>query len=286
MMPINEQMTAIQRSVQEVAIMGVDSIWVVVKGEIGPLLKEMVGEVIVDPMSLTRLADFKRHGYRMKSEANLVGSLKMIPIYFIPLHWTERGSDSNKEFVLWSIIYGAYVARNMSRKITSWSKITRFYVSSPFSTYSVSDLLQSKKEENWERVRKKMRHPKRLFYLRHGEDSFLTGKLLGFTFGESQYTDLYRIIHQSPTLDDAAAAIRDSYDDALSWKVGSFHDIDSWDGYLNYMSFLKENKENHSLIHQHHDFSGLRVGRMNWGRGAQELDRALIERFFEERETE
>lgn len=121
LMPINKNYLAIERSIVECAYSGCETIWIICDDSVQPLIRRRCGEWICDP------------SYYEQSSIRFKPQRKFIPIYYIPVH----SKDKNKrDSYVWSIIWGALVAHDISNKLSHWLNPKRYYVSFPCAVYN------------------------------------------------------------------------------------------------------------------------------------------------------
>jgi len=119
--PISSNFLAVERAVLECATAGCKTIWIICPSGIQPLIKHRLGEQIEDPAWLGRKYD----GFPSESK-------KLIPIYYVESHPKDQG---RRDSLVWSILYGAKIAKNVSISMSKWIKPDKFYVAFPYGVY-------------------------------------------------------------------------------------------------------------------------------------------------------
>jgi len=225
--PINKNYTAVERSVYECAIAGCDSIWIVCNDDVAPLVKDRVGDYVMDPVIFERW-DFIRNQQDHK---------KNIPIFFTPVHQKDR---DRRDSLGWSVIHGALMAFKISSRISSWFSPNKYFVSFPQGIYDPQIL-----KGNRELIRGRNN-----FYLSHRSETVRNNKFLSFTFTPSDWLLYKRKVKSSCTGGSPAlpAHKRWSSKDFTLDKIfnhdkitidstietDSYYALDSWEGLEQY----------------------------------------------------
>jgi hypothetical protein len=168
LMPLDKDYYAIQRSVYECALAGCNVIWIVSDLEFQPLIKEIVGEWIMDPISIDR--------DKIKEEFDH----RRIPIYYMPIHPKDI---ERRDCLGWSILYGANVANKISRKISKWAVSDRFWVSFPQGIYDPSEIEKFRRGKG---QRSPINYPNNNFCLTYEGKNVTNGIQAGFTINQEQ----------------------------------------------------------------------------------------------------
>ena len=174
LMPLSKDYYAIQRAVYECALVGCEVIWVVSDLEFQPLIKEIVGEWIMDPCSLDsphRLRETFEH--------------KRIPIHYLPIHPKDR---DRRDCLAWSILYGANVANRIAAKFSKLAITDKFWVSFPHGIYDPECLRELRKGT----LNNPLKKRKKNFYLTYHKESIISGTQLGFSMTQEQVSKLTR----------------------------------------------------------------------------------------------
>jgi hypothetical protein len=200
LLPIGENFTLIDRAILELATFGVDSIWIVCPEEQIAALRVAVGENIVDPRSLfeTRKRLTRVPGSSTWTNAQfweaVRGNLKTIPIYFIPVHPSDRGiRRRNRDFLLWYITYGVYAINNILRRFSDMAVPDSYQVAFLHGVHSLMHLYRRK----FRTIRRLRSYSHRAngvtyFSLRYNGRHIVRGNYLGFSFGN----DLYEVMRE------------------------------------------------------------------------------------------
>mgnify|MGYP003117446751 FL=1 len=221
MMPIGPDYLAVERSIVECANAGCETIWVICDNDVQPLIRHRLGEYVQDPVWVTR------HYAPRKGDHK-----KPIPIYYVPLNIRDKGK---KDCLSWSILHGAYIANNISAKMSNWLRPDKFYVSFPYGYYGPTlvrqhrDLISTRKN----------------FFISHDDKVISGGEYLGFTFGYDDYKKLLinfrenysASVHKS----NFSLSLEDTFDvldikNANIVNLMNYWNIDNWEGYCKYMT--------------------------------------------------
>ena len=119
--PIAQNFLAVERAVLECATAGCETIWIVCPSKMQPLIKYRLGEMVEDPVWIGRKFD------KFPS-----GSKKAIPIYYVETHPKDQ---AKKDSLVWSIIYGAQVAKKVCGQLSKWVQPDKFYVGFPYGVF-------------------------------------------------------------------------------------------------------------------------------------------------------
>jgi hypothetical protein len=125
--PLSYEVTALERSVYECAVMNCDSIWIICNDDTAPLIKKRIGDYVLNP-NIYDDWRFKKYPKAQK---------KYIPVFYTPVLQKDR---NRKDTLGWSIIHGALTAFIVSKKISKWVAPTNYYVSFPYGIYDVRAL--------------------------------------------------------------------------------------------------------------------------------------------------
>lgn len=125
--PLSYQCTALERSVYECAVMNCDSIWIICNDDTAPLIKERIGDYVLNP-NIYDDWNFKRIAALSK---------EYIPVFYTPVLQKDR---NRRDTLGWSIIHGALTAFIVSKKISKWVAPTSYYVSFPYGIYDIKAL--------------------------------------------------------------------------------------------------------------------------------------------------
>ena len=176
MIPIAPNYLAIERAVLECATAGCETIWVVCHPDMQPLLKYRVGEMIQDPVWIRRKFDV----YPSESR-------KEIPIYYVEVHPRD---ENRRDSLVWSILYGAKVAKKVCHGLSQWVKPNKYYVAFPYAVYPSQHL---------RKYRKDISNHGNFFVLTDKGDSVLDGCYIGFAFEAKELGKLIKYFWDKQT---------------------------------------------------------------------------------------
>jgi hypothetical protein len=163
---IGHNYLAVEKAVFDCAMAGCDTIWLTCPKDMQPLIRERLGDYIVDP-----------HVYYTTSKFANYPTVKEIPIYYVPSHPKDVGRRTS---LSWSVITGAHNAWRVSRKISRWVTPDKYFVSFPygmFTSYYMGD----------HRAKIRSEQP---FCLSYEGKSYKDGLFLPFTFGTQDYINV------------------------------------------------------------------------------------------------
>ena len=227
-MPINQGYTAIQRAVVECAYAGCETIWITLSYGQEPLIREVLGDFVEDPVWFHRSAE------KFPKE-----NRKQIPIFYVPVHTKDAG---RRDCYSWGIINSAMAAYYTSKKISDWLLPSKYYVAHPYGVYDPSCLREHRKQIS------KIDTP---FYLSYNNKTVSDSMYLGFTFDTQSFV---RIRKQFRELESQER--KNNPRPARFFKLGAifnilnpefvenskvveldkYSDISFWNGYVDYMS--------------------------------------------------
>ena len=173
--PITAGFTAIQKSVFECAMAGCNTIWIVANDDLAPVVREVVGEWIYDPVYYSRPS-------RFSSEER-----KEIPIYYVPVHPKDR---DRRDSYGWSVLYGAHSAWRVASRISRWIIPDKYYVSFPMSAYNVYSIREH---------RQLIAHKENNFFLSHDGDTIKDNISIAFTFTGEDFKQCRRSVNKQTT---------------------------------------------------------------------------------------
>ena len=251
-MPINRNYLAVERAIYECATVGCETIWVVYKKGISPLLRHRVGDFVYDPV------------YSRNSLRNVPGdprkSFRKVPVFYTPLNpedYNIRGG------LPWSIIYGYKTIYNITTSVSRWIAPSKYYVAFPYGVYSLTQL---------KGMRKKISSTDSIFLKDPLGRTAKDGEYLGFTFD----VDDYKIYRQSfmekekenwnsakdskNLVDNKFVTMQEFLKNAsvknildISW----YHNISNWEGYERFISVKENWVKKPSFIQQYGEFGPL-----------------------------
>ena len=174
MMPVAENLTAIERSVMECAYAGCKTIWIVCNDDVSPLIRHRIGDYVQDPVWLRPLDP---EPYKTR---------RPIPIYYVPINPKHRDKIDSYG---WGILYGALSAFKITARFSNHLATNRYYVSFPYSVYDPSIIREYRNQ-----IRSDVG-----FFLQHDNKTIKDGEMLGFTFGKEDFVRFRRNIKKETT---------------------------------------------------------------------------------------
>ena len=220
MMPIGPNYLAIERAVVECANAGCETIWIVCKNDMQPLLKNRLGDYVQDPVWVVRRYEYNKREHQ-----------KIIPIFYVPLHPRDI---KKRECVSWSILHGAHVATHISANMSKWLKPDKFYVSFPCGVYRPSPVRESRK----------LISNKEGFFFVNEKQTVKDGKFLGFTFNFEDYKISAEWMKKQ-TIKDNKPIKKFSLEESFQFldfenssfvEIENYWSIDNWENYCDYIS--------------------------------------------------
>ena len=166
LMPLSKDYYAIERAVYECAIVGCDVVWIVSDMEFQPLVKEIVGSWILDPLQMNRENRIKE-----------TFEHRRIPVYYLPIHPKDR---ERRDCLAWSVLYGAGVANKFARRISLKVETDKFWVAFPHGVYDPEFLRFFREGERRNFIQNKN------IILTHNGESVINGSQLGFSITKEQ----------------------------------------------------------------------------------------------------
>ena len=243
--PIAQNFLAIERAVLECATAGCETIWIVCSSEMQPLIKYRIGEMVEDPAWIGRKFD------KFPS-----ASRKAVPIYYVEIHPKDQGK---KESLVWSILYGAKVAKKVCSQLSKWVQPDKYYVAFAYGVFPSQHIRE------W---RETISKPGNFLLATPTGNSVMDNEFIGFAFDACDLTKFSHLFWEKATgLFDPSSALRDgkypterlpiekrysgryfSLKDIFStidtskpttWvEMEWFYDISSWEGYCKYISSM------------------------------------------------
>jgi|TARA_R110001583_G_scaffold28213_12_gene100409 hypothetical protein len=239
LLPIGPGFSAIQKSVFECAMAGCNTIWIVANDDLAPIIREIVGDWVYDPVYYHSPAKFS-------SEQR-----KEIPIYYVPIHPKDR---DRRDSYGWSVLYGIHCAWRVAHNISQWITPDKYYISFPLSTFDVYQV------RTWRRA---ISDPKKNFFFTHKKSHIKNNLPISFTMTGEDFKLCRRTINKkttreylppSPdqqypsqklplqnrwsaryfTLQDVFEAVEDK--NAHKVELDWHYNISDWGGYRNFLS--------------------------------------------------
>ena len=177
LLPVADDFNLIQRSVYECAMAGCDTIWIVANQNLSPIIREVVGDWVYDPVYYKR--DFASKFY---SDLR-----KEVPIYYVgikPKDFDRRDSYG------WSVLEGVHAAYITSYRISKWVTPDKYFVSFP---YGISD------PEQVRSFRKQISDKNKNFFYSFNNLTVKDNLPLSFTLTGEEYVKCRRAINKKTT---------------------------------------------------------------------------------------
>ena len=239
LLPVERTFTAIQKSVFECAMAGCNTIWIVANDDLAPVVREVVGEWIYDPVYYRRPSKFS-------SEER-----KEIPIYYVPVHPKDR---DRRDSYGWSALYGMHSAWRVAYNISRWIVPEKYFISFPLSIYDVYGIREH---------RKLISNSKNNFFLTHNDKTVKDNLPLSFTMFGEDFKRCRRAVNKKTTreylppspgqqypsekrpLHDRWSARHFNFNDvfgevnetnANKMDLDWFYDISNWSGYRDFLA--------------------------------------------------
>ena len=263
-MPVAPDYLAVERAVSECAWAGCETIWIVCNEDMTPLIRHRLGEWVQDPVWIGRRLD----PYPSQSR-------KQIPIFYVPVHAKDVGK---RDCLSWSVIWGATTAFRISVRLSKWVVPKRYYVAFPHGVYDPEILRPHRKDISSERS----------FMLSHEGKTVKDNEYLGFTFDKDDFVKCRRKIREgtgqynSEVLEggifpreklpkeerySARHFLLDKIFEPViidienKVEVPWYHNIDSWDGYCNYLGSEERKlvQRPHPIFMKYHEWNEIGV---------------------------
>ena len=177
LMPVADNLTAIEHAVLQCTYAGCESIWIVAHREMQPILRDRIGDWIFEYGSLLQ-SKFKQ---RMPQE-----QVRETSIYYVPIHPKDR---DRRDCLAWSVIYGSLRAFHISKMISSWVVPDKYFVSFPYGLVSLDSIYQN---------RSLISSPNN-FYMEYDGKTIRDGEYLPFTFDKDDFKKFRRVIRSEGT---------------------------------------------------------------------------------------
>ncbi len=224
---IGDQYMALERSIYECAVVGCESIWVVCNDDTSPLVKERVGDYVLNP-NFYEQRDFIKNKENYK---------KYIPIFYTPVPYKDR---ERRNSLSWSILQGALTAFKVSSSLSSWANPTKYYVSFPYGVYDPEEL----------RKHKTLIKGNKSFLVSYEGSTVQNNLYLGFTFFPEEWLEFKREIKTNCSGGDKNLPLlkrwssrnfkldkifnSDIMNIENNIEVSTYYDISNWEGLLKY----------------------------------------------------
>lgn len=227
--PVSHNYSAVERAVVECAYAGCETIWVVCADDVQPLIKERLGDYILDPVSVKR-SGFARYPSEHRRE---------IPIFYTPIHPKDR---DRRDSLIWSAMHGALSAFIVSNKISKWLVPSKYYISFPYGVYEPSVVSEHRK----------IISSNKSVIVSCKDESAITGGYMSFTIDAEQYKQCVYEAKKRCTGANKSLSIEDRWSsryctiqDMLSpiqkkelaiINIEWYYAIDSWEKYHDYLA--------------------------------------------------
>ena len=227
-MPLAKNYLAAEHAVQECAMAGCETIWIVCHKGMQPLIRQRIGEWIFDPVSL-------RHPVNGQQKQ------KRIPIFYVPIHPKDK---YKRDCLGWSVLYGALTAYSISNRLSKWVIPDKYYAAFPYGLYPL-DIIRANRDKF---------SSQKTYRLTHNGQSIKNNNYLGFTFDAEDFKACRRTIRKEGThmhtsggeklpLHERYSARHFSLDTVFKSaimdgeiEVNWYHDVGSWQGYKSFLS--------------------------------------------------
>tara|TARA_B100000424_G_scaffold260335_1_gene244082 strand:+ start:442 stop:1254 length:813 start_codon:yes stop_codon:yes gene_type:complete len=230
LMPIDRNYTAVQRAVVECAYAGCETIWITLSYGQEPLVREMLGDFVEDPVW------FYRFGEKYPKE-----NRKQIPIFYVPIHPKDAG---RRDCYSWGILNSAMASYYTSKKISNWLLPNKYYVSHPYGVYDPSIVRTHRKD---------ISSIDKCFYMVYDGKTIADDYYLGFTFDTKtfvlvrrQFRELEKVRKRKEPRPARFFKIKDIFnvldpqfvdcEETVLCQTSEYHDISFWNGYVNCVS--------------------------------------------------
>ncbi len=238
MLPINETLVVIQKSIIECAVVGCQTIWIVANDDMAPIIRKTIGDWVYDPVYYNKM-----HPY--PSEVR-----KEIPIYYVPILPKDR---DRRDSYGWSALSGIHSAWYVASRLSKWIVPEKYYVSFPFGLYDVYALRQH---------RRAIASLDTNFFLTYDGESVKNGAHLSFTMTPEDFKQCRRHVNSETTrtfyntepgekypskklpIEERWSARKFDFDTifkkvntdhALKVETEWFYQVDTWDSYVDYL---------------------------------------------------
>ncbi len=240
LLPISDGFNLIQRAVFECAMAGCDTIWIVANDDMAPVIRNVIGDWVYDPVYYNR--SFSKFPSSVRKE---------VPIYYVgikPKDFNRRDSYG------WSVLEGVHCAFMTSVKISKWLTPDKYFVSFPFGITEPNKIREFRKE---------IKDKNKNFFYSFGNKTIKDNLPLPFTLTGEDFKLCRRAINKKTTreylpplpnqkypsqklpLHERWSAKSFSFSDifesvseinCVTHELDCFYDSSSWVGYVDYLS--------------------------------------------------
>tara|TARA_Y100001963_G_scaffold159223_1_gene261937 strand:- start:141 stop:1043 length:903 start_codon:yes stop_codon:yes gene_type:complete len=258
LIPVDPHFTAIQKAVFECAMAGCQTIWIVANDDLAPIVKEIVGEWVYDPIHYCRQYEVYPSEHR-----------KEIPIYYVPIHPKDR---DRRDSYGWSVLYGINSAWRTANIISHWMVPHKYFVAFPMSTYNVYAL---------KNFRAKISDFENNFFLTYQGKTVKDNEYLPFTMFSEDFIQCRRHVNKTTTREYLSpgpdekypthklplaerwsargfdlATVFEKINEVNSYKadIDWYYDISKWSGYKDFMgseNFIQKPANSLTKAHTH-----------------------------------
>ena len=248
--PLAPNYLAIERAIYECAMVGCETIWVVCNDDFAPLVKSRLGDYVESPYSLEKASYVKYPADHRES----------IPIFYVPIHPKDR---DRRDSYIWGAFHGALTSFLVSSQMSKWLMPNKYYVSFPYGVYDVSPLKKYRSVISSDST----------VLISHEKQTVKDGKYLAFTMSPSEYKQYVwdikfkcsggsRELSKDKRWSSRGIGLADAFDSlnpkkAFIIEVEKYHQIDSWAGYVQYLSSGHLLKKPSKKIIKPYKFNGL-----------------------------
>lgn len=223
--------TFIEGAVYRCLLYGCNSIWIVCNSDVSPIIRQRIGEWVVDFRNVITYIKMKKGIVPAPAESFFTS----IPVYYVPI--SSRYRDTRNCYT-WSILSGAVMAHNICSSFSSRTAPNKYFVSPMYGIYNQKPLLQKRKWQS--SLRKNM-------FAEYNGKTFLDGEYLPFTFDKNDLSLLKKTFTECSTNENYShlkPAEKFSVDKVFSWyrmedadrmRVQYYYDLSSWNGYKKFL---------------------------------------------------
>jgi hypothetical protein len=224
LIPIGKDYLVCDRAVQEAAMAGCDTIWIVGYPSMPPIVKHRITTQVLDPISVIR------------NEYDSRTSLKKIPVYWISLNKPDIGV---RDSLAWSTMYGAMIARKTLAKLTEWVVPEKYFISLPHGITKLNEIRvnRDKISKTGKNIRfthngKSVLDDLPINYTVDGKDIEIGYNYLkNYGVGTSTSLSDARFVKNSEVL-----SLLPSVKNAEEINLESYFPVDNWENYCKYMA--------------------------------------------------
>lgn len=176
LLPINNGISMIQKSVVECAYAGCSTIWIVANPDLAPMVRKIVGDWTYDPVYLGRSKYGEGSEHRRE-----------IPIYYCNIKPKNMG---RRDSYGWSVLSGIHASWLTANKISKWVVPNKYYVSFPMSVFDIYEIRKH---------RKQISDPNKNFTLSYDGKTIKNNLPLSFTMFGDDYLNCRRDVNAKTT---------------------------------------------------------------------------------------